>query len=210
VRNDSCYRISFYHKFKTEIYQDGGIVEYSQDGGSTWTNVGGVNSSWYNTSYVTGLSNTTPGYNGWSGQSNGWIFSEATMLFPQAGSTIIRFRFGSDLSITDEGWSIDNLCFEQIAPCNPTSVEEIPLWVNSIYPNPSAGSFELSINSLVGGSAQIEIINMVGQTLYRFDEKFVADQNVLKYNLDALANGVYYLKVNHGGHEVVEKLVISK
>jgi len=209
VRNDSCYRLSFYHKFKTEIYQDGGIVEYSQDGGATWTNVGGVNSSWYNTSYVTGLSNTTPGYNGWSGQSNGWIYSESTMLFPQAGTTIIRFRFGSDLSITDEGWSIDNLCFEQIAPCNPTSVEEIPLWVNSIYPNPSAGSFELSINSLVGGSAQIEIINMVGQTLYRFDEKFAADQNVLKYDLGALANGVYYVKVNHGGHEVVEKLVIS-
>jgi hypothetical protein len=210
VRNDSCYRLSFYHKFKTEIYQDGGIVEFSQDGGSTWTKVGGVNSSWYNTAYVTGLSNTTPGDNGWSGQSSGWIYSEATLLFPQAGSAIIRFRFGSDLSITDEGWSIDNMCFEQIAPCTPTSVEEIPLWVNSIYPNPSTGPVEISINSLVGGAAQIEVVNLMGQTLYRFEEKFAADQNVLKYDLGALANGVYYVKVNHGGHEVVEKLVISK
>lgn len=108
--------ISFYHNFKTEQYYDAGLLEYSTDGGVTWSNLGvygdpnGTN--WYNNNQTTVESPIVPP--NWSGTSSGWknVTYKPYILI---GKPLVqfRFRFGSNLLTNDEGWAIDKF---QILP----------------------------------------------------------------------------------------------
>lgn len=114
--------LRFTHKFITESCCDGGVLEMSVNGGG-WTTVdnsqgsgGNFNTTnskgWYN-------GNVWPiGSNCWlnnssfysSADANGWIKSQ-TVLTGAAGQSNVRlrFRFGSDGSVREEGWLIDNI-----------------------------------------------------------------------------------------------------
>jgi len=204
VNNVDCYRLSFYHKYKTEIYQDGGIVEYSNDGGASWQVLGGYQSgpNWYSTQYVTGLSNTTPGLPGWSGQSqgtNGWEYAEFDVLFPTVGDVIFRFRFGSDFSVTDEGWAIDDICFDEIGSCSPTQVEEYSgLDVFDVYPNPTTAYTAITFQTQESGSGQVELMNAIGQVIWSKQVDFTGLEQEEILDLSELSGGVYYVQLRAG------------
>lgn len=211
--------LEFNHITKIEFF-DFGVLYVSNDGGVNWTKLRCV--------HYLGLSNfcnngekfSSSGYLDWLPAepsvipNNGWwrheIFNLSNLLTNSSNCKIRFLMYDSNFNGMggNYGWLIDNI--KVTASSTPFSTDEIPLSKFSLHPNPSAGEVEISINSLVGGAAQIEVVNFIGQTLYRFEEKFAADQNVLKYDLGGLASGVYYIRVNHGGHEIVEKLVISK
>ncbi len=120
--------MSFWHNFKTEVAWDSGNLEYSINGGSTWTKVDNVlgtggnfnttnSTNWYNNSSTNGDStgSTAPKWSGtstaYTGHTTGWI--QSTTLLPAAvvGQADVRFRwkFGSDGSTVDEGWAIDDV-----------------------------------------------------------------------------------------------------
>ena len=102
---------------------DGANVQFSVDGGNTWSNVGGVGSgtNWFNNGSITGQ----PGgaREGWSGRistnngSGGWLTAEHPIT-GLAGQSDVRFRvaFGSDGSVLDDGFAFDNfLIYEKSA-----------------------------------------------------------------------------------------------
>lgn len=104
--------------WETELNWDGLQLQYSTNGGSTWTVVGAVGSpgslNWYNTTLANGPGT---GMTCWSGAQNsfppsgsgGWV----TAIHPLTGLAGVsgvkfRFVFVSDLSIQADGVAIDD------------------------------------------------------------------------------------------------------
>lgn len=100
-------RLRFWHNFTTENSWDGVQLQYSTNGGLTWTLLGTIGDpnaiNWY-----TGTANAFQGP-AWEGLSSGWIESKYKLV-PLNGFTNAQFRFvfQSDNSITRDGYSIDN------------------------------------------------------------------------------------------------------
>ena len=211
VNPDSCYKISFYHAYHTEPYQDGGAVEFSQDGGQTWTSIGSPGANWYNEWYIIGLSDQSPGNPGWTGTSNGWEYAERTVKFPQAGTTIVRWRFGADFSVQSEGWAIDDICIENVGACTPTAVEEAPPSIQvGLWPNPTADKTVLNIELGRAETFSWSIVNGLGELVMQGAEEGQIGSNTVSIDVQDLANGIYYVDVQVGDSKTMRKLIITK
>lgn len=211
VNPDSCYKISFYHAYRTEPYQDGGIVEFSQDGGATWSSIGSVGTDWYNEWFIIGLTNQSPGIAGFTGTSNGWEYAERTVQFPQAGTTIIRWRFGADFSVQNEGWAIDDICIENIGACTPTSIEEPNTSIInvSLWPNPATDRSVISIELDTNEEIAWSVTNLLGESVLSGSKSGIVGGNEIPLDLKELAAGVYNVSIHSGAVKTVRKLVIT-
>ncbi|WP_324672938.1 T9SS type A sorting domain-containing protein [Hymenobacter sp. GOD-10R] len=77
----------------------------------------------------------------------------------------------------------------------------------SVYPNPSTGTVTLSIHGVAAkGALQVQVSNLLGQTVYTGTAKNEATNTL---NLANLASGVYNLKVQNGDQYTIQKLVIE-
>ena len=102
-----------------ETFADGAALMSSVDSGQTWQLVGSTASgtNWYNQPFINGA----PGnqLQGWSGEfldaSGGWLTAEHP-LTNLAGEPDVRFRFvfGSDISITGDGFAFDNFTIYEV------------------------------------------------------------------------------------------------
>jgi hypothetical protein len=122
-------RLTFRHNFNLEASDtnpnlgfDGGVLEISTDGGSTFQYVpsnaflmGG-----YNRTISTDRGSPIAGLRAWSGNSEGFITSIVNLPF--GGDTGIRWRMASDNSGSNDGWRVDtvNITYCQGPPCSPT------------------------------------------------------------------------------------------
>ncbi len=130
--------IRFRNNFNSESGWDGGILEISTNGGTTWTKLDNVtgtgatfntanSSGWYNGTANahggTAWQNTSTAY---TGHSNGWIQSQTSLTGAAGqGNVKVRFRFASDASFTTpDGWAIDNIeIFVPTAPVVTTGTK---------------------------------------------------------------------------------------
>jgi MAM domain, meprin/A5/mu/CARDB len=110
--------------WNAEFSWDGMNVQYTTDGGNTWTNVGafGDPNNWYTDNTINGM----PGgsMEGWSGRdstangSGGWVTAFRQVPFlANVGAVEFRVTFGSDASVPDNGTAFDN--FQIFEPSNP-------------------------------------------------------------------------------------------
>ncbi|MFM2136437.1 MAG: hypothetical protein RL021_1837 [Bacteroidota bacterium] len=129
--------VSFLIFWETEYQYDGGNLQYSLDGGTTWRTLGGAGSNscysenWYTISSITNLSGLANPSAGWSGTvlptsgscrggngSGGWV--TATYCLQQLqGSASVRFRFtfGSGTTCNDyDGIAIDRFEIRDLVP----------------------------------------------------------------------------------------------
>ena len=115
-------------------------------------------------------------------------------LFP-AGQVYFRFRFGSDGSVTGEGWYIDDVEMLPSAEINPPvsleayiSLDEVNLWWNS------PGSQSDNIKSLPGGRMTDDLLSY---TIYRNSETIAEGIAALEYtdNLEEMPFGEYTYQV---------------
>lgn len=105
---------------------DGGVVEYSTDGGGSWNDAGGLfDSNGYTGSIFNGYDNPLRGRSAFVRESNGYISSRAN-LNPLAGQNVMfRFRIGTDTGYDDYGWFVDDV---QIYTCKtPTRTIRLPI-----------------------------------------------------------------------------------
>ncbi len=110
---------------------DGGVIEYSTDGGTTWTDAGSLFTEHGYTGTIsnyTGTDNPLADRDAFVRESQGYTASRADLSSLVGKSVRFRFRIGTDGSIQDEGWYLDNVrvytCSKPVEPAaDPAPVE---------------------------------------------------------------------------------------
>lgn len=101
--------LSFWHNFRTETLNDGGVLEYSVNGGSTWLDAGHLFlSNGYNTTMS--ANSILNGRKAFSGNSRG--FELTTLDLSSFGTTPVQFRFWLENNangIGVDGWYVDDI-----------------------------------------------------------------------------------------------------
>lgn len=130
-------QVSFMIFWETEYQYDGGNLQYSVDGGSTWRTLGSAGSNsclsdnWYTISSVTNLSGLANPTAGWSGTlqptsgscrggngSGGWVTAKYCLQQLKGESSVrFRFTFGSGTTCNDyDGIAIDRFEILDLPP----------------------------------------------------------------------------------------------
>ena len=91
-------------------YYDGGVLEYSTNGGASWVDAGSlIDFNGYPGVIATGSGNPIEGRSAFVGASHGYI-STRLNLTPLGGKTVnFRWRMGLDVAVSDWGWWVDNV-----------------------------------------------------------------------------------------------------
>ncbi|MEM8997579.1 MAG: hypothetical protein AAGF23_22530, partial [Acidobacteriota bacterium] len=103
--------LEFWHSVDTESTYDGGVLEYSTDGGTTWLDIDPARfiEGGYNAVLNTGFSNPLPGRDAWSGSTSGWVRVAVDLADFNGQDVRFRWRLGCDESVSGEGWWVDDV-----------------------------------------------------------------------------------------------------
>ena len=97
---------------------DGGVIEFSTDGGATWVDVSTVVAPGYTGTIFVGYGNPLSGREAFGATNPSFPASDIVSLdfgTALAGQTVrLRFRIGSDVDAGGFGWALDNLAFTGI------------------------------------------------------------------------------------------------
>lgn len=102
--------------------------------------------------------------------------------------------------------------------CSKTSEEFSVTWLsidNSIFegislnPNPNDGEFELRVNTQLVGMADLSIIDITGQEVFKEKVSFSGNELSKNIKLNNLAKGIYFLKINSGANEINAKFIVK-
>ncbi len=220
VETGHCYKISFHHEFRMEYGSDGGALDYSTDYGLTWNRLdmtGTPNTLLYgaspNYTYVSELDPTDPSQRGYTGIRNDWIYAEKTFRPDVNTQLIIRWRFASDYSANDEGWSIDDVCFEDLGPCTPLGVDEFAVnnfGISQNYPNPSDVNTTFEYMIPAEGQVKIVLYDMIGQVIdVLADENMAAGKHTVQYATSQLAPGLYTYTFIYEGQQITKRMIVA-
>ncbi|MCD6161267.1 MAG: S8 family serine peptidase [candidate division Zixibacteria bacterium] len=204
---------SFYHWFDIENSWDGGNIQITTNGGSTWnviTPEGG-----YPDNSVVGL-DYEPGF---TNSSGGWQPCVVD-LSSYAGQTIqLAFRFGTDGSVNRDGWFIDAVVLN---PGINTGISDENIVIPSIfslaqnYPNPFNPTTEISFNLPVSGYTTLEIYDIIGRRVKTLvSEELNAGTHTVTWNSsdnsdNSVASGVYFYKLKQADDVVTKKMMMLK
>ncbi|HYU32499.1 MAG TPA: fibronectin type III domain-containing protein, partial [Thermoanaerobaculia bacterium] len=129
--------LSFWHTYEMEPFYDGGTLQMSLNGSTSWTvlpdsafTAGGFDTTLFSTS------NPIGGLRGWSGGTLGPMTQVTADLSTWAGSDMkLRWHGGEDNSIKYPGWYVDSVTIADavtINSCQPAAVP--PLDFNTVPP----------------------------------------------------------------------------
>jgi hypothetical protein len=105
--------LSFWHRVNSESGFDGGVLEYTTDGGTNWVDAGPLLvSGGYNSTISTSYSSPIGGRQAWSGDTGGWVEVRADLSSLSGRDVQLRWRFATDSSVSDEGWYVDDVTIE--------------------------------------------------------------------------------------------------
>jgi hypothetical protein len=77
-----------------------------------------------------------------------------------------------------------------------------------VYPNPSTGIVQLSINGLQGRRVEVQVLNVIGTVMYRETLTELNERFTKTLDLSRFANGLYYVKLESENSSQLCKLVI--
>ena len=103
--------LRFRHAFDfegTSAAWDGGVIEYSTNNGSTWSDAAPlIVNNGYNATIEDGFGNPLANRNGFGLASNGYMSTRLNLTSLAGNSFLVRFRIGTDSVNADLGWLID-------------------------------------------------------------------------------------------------------
>ncbi|MFM9056385.1 MAG: T9SS type A sorting domain-containing protein, partial [Bacteroidota bacterium] len=220
VQPGHCYKLSFHHRFLMEYGSDGGAVDYSVDYGQNWERVdflGTPNIVLYGTSpnytYVSELDPNNPGLKGFTGSRTSWVYHEKIIRPDADAQLIVRWRFASDYSANDEGWSIDDVCFEDLGPCAVIGLDDFAvndLGISQNYPNPSDASTTLEYMIPAQGQVRIVMTDLIGQVVAVLaDGSMAAGKHTVQVNTSTLAPGMYQYTFMYEGQQITKRMIVT-
>lgn len=123
---NSYPELSFWHRFNTEGGWDGGVVEISTNGGTSWTDLGTqMTLNGYNGALGAAPTNALSGRSAFTGLQGTFINTKINLAPYTGQSVLIRFRFGSDdnttAPTTPAGWWVDDIMLSYKAAVNMRS-----------------------------------------------------------------------------------------
>jgi hypothetical protein len=117
-------RIYFAHNFNLQEGFDGGVLEVSFDNGLMFQDIVTAGGSFigggYNGSISSCCGNPLAGRSAWTGNSGGFIQTTVNLSIPTGVTNMmLRWRMGSDSSVSGEGWRIDSVVVSLPCPTPP-------------------------------------------------------------------------------------------
>lgn len=122
----------------------------------------------------------------------------------------IKFRFTSDVSVTENGMFIDD--FELFVDEFGTGFNESQASTThvNIFPNPVVNSAKLVISGMVAEEVEIELYSATGILVERNTINATENKSTFKISTGNLIDGVYYCVVRFGNEVHVKKLTVLK
>ena len=112
--------LHFKHAFDLESSYDGGVLEYSTDGGSTWNDAGPLFDSGQNYTGTLNSGSTLGGRAAFTGSSHGYVSSRYNLASLAGKNLRFRFRQAGDSVIASTGWNVDDV---RVYTCATASVQ---------------------------------------------------------------------------------------
>jgi PKD repeat protein len=78
----------------------------------------------------------------------------------------------------------------------------------AVYPNPSTGQFTLDLTA--NDVVNVRIMNAIGEVVFEMNDLTVDGRTTTSIDLNSLAEGVYYLKLEGNHTNIFEKIVIAR
>jgi len=104
---------------------------------------------------------------------------------------------------------LDNINLSQAAPVGIKALAATQLNV-SLYPNPTDGITNVSIDSKQASTAKISILNMIGQLVTMKEVRLTEGSNSIQFDMKDYAAGVYNVTIATPNGSVVKKLNVTK
>lgn len=129
----SAPSIQFSVWWNSEFSWDGMVLQSSIDAGATWQNVGafGDPNNWYTDNTIGGApgGQLAASAQGWTGRtsttngSNGWVVARHALTgLAGQSNVILRFAFGSDTSVQDNGVAFDSVSIFEVTCPEPSAL----------------------------------------------------------------------------------------
>ncbi|HEX3131826.1 MAG TPA: M4 family metallopeptidase [Thermoanaerobaculia bacterium] len=125
-------RMQFNHAWDFEPYYDGGVLEYSTNGGASWSDARSLFSAGadYDGAISGGSGNPLSGRAAFTYRSHGYTGTQLD-LSSLAGQTFrVRFRIGSDFAVAGSGWYLDDVRIYTCTACT-YSLSETQVFVGA-------------------------------------------------------------------------------
>jgi hypothetical protein len=129
--------LTFWHRYNLEAYSstdtgyDGGVIEISTDGGSTWRDLGShITQSPYDHTISSSYDSPIAGRQAWSGDNGAWELVEVDLSSFAGPNVQVRWRLACDNSVAQQGWYVDDARVISPLPSNDFA-HEWPLWVEA-------------------------------------------------------------------------------
>lgn len=215
--------VKFDMAFDIEENWDILYMEYSTDGGTSWSVLGtAADPDWYNN---TRLPNGTDCFNcigkQWTGEAadisnhsgGGTVgtmhnYSHSLAAFDSMGSSessiVFRFTYHADEGYAEEGALIDNFVVEGVI--NPLSIEENEFDSLSIYPNPTNGVIMINSSTALN-EAKVTVYDVMGRNLSANTIITLMNNNSIKVDINNFAGGTYFINIEDKNHKSVKQIV---
>lgn len=225
--------LTFWHKYRTEISIDGGVVEISTDGGDNWTDVGAESFvlNGYNDT-LQSTDNPLANRAAFSGTSPNWIRSIVDLSAYAGESVLIRFRFGCNTGGERLGWILDDiniyhdLFYIENVACTSTEGEEFcssvvtilneDITINTndvltqqaltLYPNPVTQELSVSVPTVITEPVTVSLHSLNGAELM---VKNFTSFTRAQLDVSNLPDGMYMLRFQTND-DIVTKRVIKQ
>lgn len=134
-----------------------------------------------------------------------WVLNSVT-LFGETNQYLVPTQIGGVYSVV----AYDSAGCPAISPNYVyTSVGDDPqLWGVSVYPNPSDGKLNVSLNLLNSGNAIVEIKNIVGETIRSLITTLPSGHSAFLLDLSDVPKGIYFMMIKTNGSTINKRIVI--
>ena len=196
-------QISFAMKYDVEQNWDIVYVEYSTNFGGSWTVLGQMGPTWYNsdrTPTTTGNDcNNCPGAQ-WTGtNSNLTTYSYPLNTLNTETNIIFRIVFHNDGSVTKLGVNVDDFVINGTLSNQNFELENI-----MVYPNPSKGIFNISYGN--NKPIAIDVYDLTGKIIASKKE-FQATAMETLIDLTHTTQGIYFIKILGTNKTIVKRII---
>jgi hypothetical protein len=196
-------QISFAMKYDLENNWDLVYVQYSTNFGSSWSVLGEMSSTWYNSDRTPSTTGADC-YNCLGAQWTGSNTTLTTYSYPLNSlntetNIIFRIVFHSDQNVTGLGVNVDDFVIS-----GTLSSENFELNNVYVYPNPSKGIFNISLGNLQ--PTEIEVYDLTGKKVYEKKEVIISNFET-KIDLSNVTQGIYFVKIIDNNQSTVKRII---